>query len=280
MPELPEVETIVRQLARALPGERIVGVRVLKPDLLREPPAAFRQQMRGREILAVKRRGKNVVLELSGPRYLLVNLGMTGGLAISTRKRNPEDDEAEPAHLAVTIQLASGRDLRYTDIRRFGHLLLFTRESWRRESARLGPEPLGRNLTPEKLHQALSASRAPIRSWLLDQRRIAGIGNIYAAEALFRAGIHPARPAGTLTSEESKALLEGIRSVLREAIRAQGTTLRDYRTATGERGDFGRALQVYGREGEPCPVCKALVTRSVFGNRSAFFCPECQPVIP
>ncbi len=276
MPELPEVETVVRQLAGGLPGRRILDVVVHKADLLREPVPSFRKGVRGRVIRGVLRRGKNVLLPLSGSRLILVNLGMTGRLL---HGRGVDGDDPPP-HLAVRFSLDASGPLLYTDVRRFGHLILYTAGDWERESGRLGPEPLEPDLTPRGFHTRLQASRSPIRSWLLDQTRMAGIGNIYAAEALFRAGVHPLRPARSLSTTESEALLRGIRSVLRDAIEARGTTLRDYRTASGEEGGFGPTLQVYGREGESCPRCKCPVERIVFGNRSAFFCPHCQPESP
>jgi len=276
MPELPEVETIVRQLADPLPGRRIQAVRIYHQDLLREPGPSFRAGLEGREIRGVTRRGKNILMELSGFDFLLVNLGMTGQLLF----RPEASTEDPPGHLSLVFSLHPGGALFYADVRRFGHLLRYSRDSWERESRRLGPEPLGRQLTPGRFHTALQASRAPIRSWLLDQTRVAGVGNIYAAESLFRAGIHPMRPARTLTEKESKALLQGMRKVLREAIKARGTTLRDYRTASGDRGGFGPELQVYGREGEKCTTCKTPVERVVFANRSAFFCPRCQQESP
>jgi len=275
MPELPEVETIVRQLAPVLPGRHIRGVVVHHSDLLRPPAELFVQGVDGRQVERVGRRGKNIVLTLSGGGILLVNLGMTGRL-LYLEGRTPS---SLPAHPGVVFSLEPEGRLAYADVRRFGLLRLLTRAEWRHESARLGPEPLGRKLTGSRFHQALQKSRSPIRSWLLNQEKIAGVGNIYAAEALFRGRIHPLRPANTLNPAEGRALLRGLRSVLRQAIQARGTTLRDYRTATGEEGNFGTALRVYGREGEPCPRCKAPVVRIVFGNRSAFFCPRCQPEV-
>ncbi|MGD8362461.1 MAG: bifunctional DNA-formamidopyrimidine glycosylase/DNA-(apurinic or apyrimidinic site) lyase [Gemmatimonadota bacterium] len=273
MPELPEVETIVRQLSHYLPGRRILGGEIRRPDLLREEADSFLGGLEGLMIRRVSRRGKNILLHLSTNQILLVNLGMTGQLLF----RSGAMEGRDPVHLAVTLTLSGAGFLLYTDVRRFGHLLRFSRGAWEEESRRLGPEPLERALTAARFHAALRTSRTPIRSWLLDQTRIAGVGNIYAAEALFRAGIHPARPSRSLTPEESKALLAGIRKVMREAIRARGTTLKDYRTADGDRGRFGPALQVYGRDGEECPTCKSPLRRIVFANRSAFFCPRCQP---
>lgn len=273
MPELPEVETIVRQLRPGLPGRRIRQTAVHHPDVLEVSPPTFQGQLQGAEILAVDRRGKNIVLSLSANRFLVVNLGMTGRLHLL----DPEAPTDLPSHPAVTLSLQPEGTLFYADVRRFGLLRVLSAVEWKRESARLGPEPLEPALTAEDLHIALMRSRSPIRSWLLDQEKVAGVGNIYAAEALYRAGIHPRRAANSIAQGEAGRLLKGIRAVLREAIEARGTTLRDYRTASGEPGNFGPALRVYGRAGEPCPRCKVPVERIVFGNRSAFFCPHCQP---
>lgn len=275
MPELPEVETIVRQLAPALRGRAMENVRVLRSDILRESPHRFTAKLVGSTILAVRRRGKNVVMDLDPAQLLLVNLGMTGRLLLSDSGKNA----SPPDHLAVEFFLSSGGYLRYDDVRRFGHLLRFSPEKWKAESGRLGPEPLDPTLTPDLFYRALSTSRSPVRSWLLDQSRLAGVGNIYANEALFRGGIHPARKACDLDPGESEALLVGLRSVLRDAIEAGGTTLRDYRTTTGESGGFAPSLQVYGRAGDPCPACNGPIRRIVFANRSAFLCPRCQPEV-
>lgn len=276
MPELPEVETIVRHLASGLPGHRIREVRVHQADLLDTPPDGFCGDVAGQEILAVSRRGKNIVLSLSRPQFLVVNLGMTGRLLFfpGTEGGSP------PSHPGLDFLLEPTGTLVYTDIRRFGRLRLLSPGAWKEESARLGPEPLQKGLSDSTFHQALQRSRSPIRSWLLDQRNIAGVGNIYASEALFRGGIHPRRPADTLSFQEGKALLAGLRAVLRQAVQARGTTLRDYRTATGEEGNFAEALRVYGRNGQPCLRCKTPVERIVLGNRSAFFCSRCQPEAP
>jgi formamidopyrimidine-DNA glycosylase len=272
MPELPEVETIVRQLADHLPSLRIADVRIAHPDLIREAPESFRQALNRAEFVGVSRRGKNVVFELSGGQILLVNLGMTGRLLFEA----PGEDPETPPHCALTFSLLPGGTLYYADARRFGRLLRLTPEEWIAESGRLGPEPLGPDLTEARFFEGTSRSKSPIRSWLLDQTRIAGIGNIYANEALFRSQVHPTRPACSLSETETALLLASIRIVLKEAIDLQGTTLQDYRTAEGGRGDFGPLLRVYGREGSPCSVCETAVARTVFGNRSAFFCPKCQ----
>lgn len=274
MPELPEVQTIVTQLARQLPGRIIRGADILFPDLLADPPGAFAAGVSGRAIDSVDRRGKNIVLALDDGQRLVVNLGMTGQLLFLPLPAN-ETSEG-PSHPAVRFKLDATGVLIYADVRRFGSLRLFGPAEWRAESSRLGPEPLGRSLTSKTFAERLSRSRTPIRSWLLDQTRIAGVGNIYANEALFRVGIHPRTEANTIKAEDAGQLLRALRKVLREAIEARGTTLRDYRTATGDTGSFGSALRIYGREGEPCPRCKSIIERIVFANRSAFVCPRCQ----
>ncbi len=220
----------------------------------------------------VGRRGKNVVLELSGGAALVVNLGMTGRLLFA-----PAGERGTATHPGVTFRLVGGDRLVYDDVRRFGELRWLTSEEWARWSDRLGPEPLGSAFTRARLGRDLAASRSPVRSWLLDQRRVAGVGNIYANEALHLAGIHPATPARDVSPDGVGALHRALRRVLRSAIRARGTTLRDYRDALGGEGSFGPRLVVYGRDGQPCTRCGAGVERMVISNRSAFYCPSCQP---
>jgi formamidopyrimidine-DNA glycosylase len=276
MPELPEVETIARQLAPRLVGVRIGEIQIERPDLLRESPKSFKAGLEREEFVGVTRRGKNLVFRITGPQVLLVNLGMTGQFLHQSAGGSPQP----PPHRGLTFHLLPEGRLHYADVRRFGRILRLSPSEWDRESRRLGPEPLDSRLTGEFLLERTSKSRSPIRSWLLDQTRLAGIGNIYANEALFRAGVHPARPANSLSRIEVSRLLQSVRGVLEEAIRARGTTLRDYRTAEGSEGNFGPRLQVYGREGSPCPVCGASVVRFVLSNRSTFFCPKCQQEDP
>ena len=274
MPELPEAETIVRGLRPAVIGQRIRRVEVLHEDVLREPKALFTRKLHDALVVAVGRRAKNVLLRLEGRRVLAVNLGMTGRLLPFSAA---PDGAARPGHPAVRFRFESGGVLIFDDTRRFGTVECLTDAEWRERSERMGPEPLARSYTAGRLHADLARSRAPVRSWLLDQRRIAGIGNIYANEALYLAGVHPRRPARSVTADEAARLHRSIRRVLRGAIRAGGTTIRDYRTAEGGVGEYVRRLLVYGRDAEPCARCGDLVQRLVFGNRSAFYCPTCQP---
>jgi formamidopyrimidine-DNA glycosylase len=274
MPELPEAETIVRGLRPRLERRSLTGIEVVRPDVLRVPPAALGHALAGRTILRVERRGKNVVVPLSGDAVLAVNLGMTGRLL---HFRADPPPERAPTHVAVRFRLDDRSLLVFDDVRRFGTVECMDAAEWAARSARMGPEPLDPAFTPERLLEGLASSRTPVRSWLLDQRRIAGVGNIYANEALYLAGIDPRTPAWDVRPDEAGRLHAALGRVLSDAIRAGGTTLRDYRTADGEEGAYAPALSVYGRDGLPCPRCGAEVRRVVFGNRSAFLCPSCQP---
>lgn len=274
MPELPEAETIVRGLRRRIVGERITRAEVVRPDILREPRRRFTPRVRDRRITAVDRRAKNVLIRFDDHQVLAVNLGMTGRLLPFAA---PPRGRARPTHVAVRFRFESGGLLIFDDVRRFGTVECLSADAWNARSASIGPEPLESSYRASDMCRALQASRAPIRSWLLDQRRIAGVGNIYAAEALFMAGIHPARRARDLRRGEVQALHHAVRKVLTHAIEAGGTTIRDYRNAEGGEGRYARRLHVYGREGEPCVRCSAAVSRIVFGNRAAFYCPRCQP---
>lgn len=274
MPELPEAETIVRGLRPTIVGERIRRIEVPRPDVLREPRARFARKLRGRTLTGVERRGKNVLIGLDDASLVAVNLGMTGRLLPYPA---PPRGRARPGHPAVRIGFDGGGVLVFDDTRRFGTVECLDADEWAARSARMGPEPLEPALRAERFHELLSSSRSPIRSWLLDQRRIAGIGNIYANEALHLAGVHPSTPARDVTAPRAARLLDAIREVLRAAIGAGGTTIRDYRDADGAEGQYARRLHVYGRDGLPCPTCASTIERLVLSNRSAFFCPRCQP---
>jgi formamidopyrimidine-DNA glycosylase len=274
MPELPEAETIVRVLGPRIAGSTVSAVDVVHADVLASPPEDLRRAVRGRTFERVERRGKNIVLRLGNGDVVLVNLGMTGRLF---PLRPGQDPPPGAAHPAVRFRFRGGGALLFDDVRRFGRVECLRPDEWLRRSGSMGPEPLGRGFTAAELHAGLAASRSPIRTWLLDQRRIAGVGNIYANEALHRAGVHPAREARSLSAEEARSLHRAVRAVLREAIRAGGTTIRDFRGADGVRGAFVHQLAIYGKESEPCARCGTSIRRIVFGARSAFFCPHCQP---
>jgi formamidopyrimidine-DNA glycosylase len=233
----------------------------------------FRKGLLGRQVERVGRRGKNVLFRLDGGRALLVNLGMTGRLLLP----EPGGSEVDGRHPGVRIHFHDGTPLTYDDVRRFGALEVLGARRWRLRNRALGPEPLSAGFTSAALGESLSHSRSPIRSWLLDQRRVAGVGNIYANEALWEARIHPLRPASSLDGGEVRRLHRSLRRILRAAIEARGTTLRDYRDSSGGEGSFGHLLRVYGRDGHPCPRCGTAVERGVLSNRSIFVCRRCQP---
>jgi len=274
VPELPEAETLARGLRTLIPGSVVRRTRVIHPDVLRVPARRFRTSLTGRTVTAVGRRAKNLVLELDGgDGALVVNLGMTGRLV---PMGFPGADRGRPTHPAVRFAFGQGRSLVFDDVRRFGSLEVFDAAGWAERSRQIGPEPLSPGYRWTRLREDLQRSRTPLRNWLLDQRKIAGVGNIYANEACYRAGVRPHRPACDVEETEARALHRAIREVLEEGIEHGGTTLRDYRNVDGEPGGNQRRLRVYGREGAPCPSCATPVERTVFGNRSAFFCPRCQ----
>lgn len=280
MPELPEAETIVGGLRGPLVGRTVSSVEVIRPDLLVDTPQRFSGAVTGRTIGGVSRRGKNVVLRIedagssaTDSAFLVVNLGMSGRLL----HRPTGAPSPPPSHPGVRFRLDDGSQLVYDDVRRFGRLRLMPSPAFGAWSGTLGPEPLSRDFKVAGLIRELARSRTPIRGWLLDQRRVAGVGNIYANEALFNAHVHPLRPANELSSDEARRLHGAIRSVLRAAIAANGTTLKDYRTAQGRHGSYARQLRVYAREGSGCMRCGDEIQRATFGGRSAFFCPTCQP---
>lgn len=271
MPELPEAETIARDLDPRLAGARIDSVTVHHEDVLAHDAAGFADALRGRTFTGAGRRGKNVVLGFADGGRLVVNLGMTGRLVLSDASR-----ARELTHVAVSFRLHDGRALHYDDTRRFGLLRLYDADGWRERDRELGVEPLSPAFTAEALRAMTRRSRTPIRSFLLDQYRVAGVGNIYALEALFRAGIRPTRRAHRLTRAEADRLRNALVQVLELAIAHRGTTFSDYRDGRGETGAFQPLLRVYGREGGPCTACGTPVKRKVISNRSAFYCPRCQ----
>ena len=271
MPELPEAETIARDLDSRLKGARITAITLHRHDVLASDPDAFAGSLVGRTFAGAGRRGKNVVLPLQDGGRLVVNLGMTGRLVLSDAPR-----AGELRHVAVRFALHDGRSLLYDDTRRFGLLEVFEPDAWRDRDAELGIEPLGDLFTAEALHAMTRRTRVPIRNFLLDQYRVAGVGNIYALEALFRAGVRPTRRSHAVRRAEAARLRDALRDVLTRAIENRGTTFSDYRDASGERGGFEPLLRVYGREGTPCVACGTLIRRRVLSNRSAFYCPTCQ----
>jgi formamidopyrimidine-DNA glycosylase len=265
-------------LAPRLEGRTLEHVEIADPRLTRpEPPEAIAAALEGERIARVSRRGKYLVFEFESGRHLLVHLRMTGNV------EHPAQGglAADPYRRAV-VRLDDGSDVAYRDVRRFGTWDLL--EPGELEdyfaSRRLGREPLARSFTTRALTHALEGRRAPIKAALLDQRAAAGVGNIYADEALWRARIHPLRPAGSLTPDEIARLRKSIRAALEMGISRQGATLRDYRDPEGRRGRMQDEFKVYGREGEPCSRCGTPIEKTRAGGRGAWFCPHCQSVDP
>ncbi|MBI1209332.1 MAG: bifunctional DNA-formamidopyrimidine glycosylase/DNA-(apurinic or apyrimidinic site) lyase [Azospirillum sp.] len=279
MPELPEVETVCRGLAARLEGRRLVRVELRRPDLREPIPAGFAAAVRGRRVEAIRRRAKYILIHLDGGPVVIAHLGMSGRMVIS-------DGPAPPPgrHDHVVFETDDGATITFNDARRFG-LLDLTCEAalaGHPRLAGLGPEPLGADFTGAALALALRDRRTPIKAALLDQRVVAGLGNIYVSESLFHAGIDPARMAASVQGRQASRLVAAIRRVLRAAIAAGGSSLRDYVQANGELGYFQHSFAVYGRTGQPCPGCTCDPTltggiaRLIQANRSTFYCPHRQ----
>lgn len=284
MPELPEVETVRLTLTPQLLGRTVRAVSVLHPDVVAGPgvtPETFRERLTGATFTALRRRGKYLVMTLrapEGPVRMILHLRMTGRLTVVDPR------EEVPKHTHLRFALDDGRELRFTDPRRFGraHLLcgaaVSAADGGPKGLGTLGPEPLGRGFGKKELGERLAGRKARLKTLLLDQTIVAGVGNIYADETLFRAGLHPARRACDLDDADVGRLCRSLRSVLRQAIGQGGTTIRDYVDGRGRRGEFVLSLRVYGREGEPCVECGGPVERAVVAGRSTHFCPRCQPL--
>ena len=269
MPELPEVETIVRGLREPLVGRQFTGVRVGWENLVARPSVEeFEQGLVGQRILGVKRRGKYLVFTLSGGGSLIVHLRMTGRLSI----KNSDDRLDKHDHLI--FELDDGRELRFNNVRKMGRVYLV--DDADEIVGKLGPEPLDDDFAPADFAALLFRRRGKIKPLLLNQRFMAGIGNIYADEALFAARIHPERKADTLTASEIERLYHTIRRVLAQGIQNRGTTLSDYLDAEGREGRNQEYLRVFRRTDQPCPRCRTPIARTVVGGRGTYFCPKCQ----
>jgi formamidopyrimidine-DNA glycosylase len=290
MPELPEVETVRRGLEPILVGNAFARVEQRRPDLRFPLPKRFGERLSGRKIEALDRRAKYLLARLDDGEVLVMHLGMTGRFSIDrTNGKSIEfEDEPRPApkHEHVVFHLGDGTRVRYSDARRFGYMDLIPTERLDSHALfkGLGVEPLSGAFTPEWLASRLKGKATSIKAALVDQRLIAGLGNIYACEALFRAGISPRRLAGSLATRSGKptkkteALVAAVKAVLEDAIKAGGSSLRDYKRADGRLGRFQHRFKVYGREGKPCARkgCGGTVRRIVQGGRSTFYCPTCQ----
>ena len=280
MPELPEVETIRAQLAPLVEGRSFEQVSILDSRLTRpHDPREVAAELEGEEVSTLERRGKYVVVQFETDRALLIHLRMTGSLHHAHRSP-PGTTGVDPYRRAV-VTLDNGSDVTYRDVRRFGTwLLLEPGELDPYLAVRNGPEPLGRKFTTRFLRDRLSGRNAPVKAALLDQRTVAGLGNIYVDEALWHAGLHPHRPVGSLGEEEIRSVRGGIRRALERGIARQGATLRDYRKPDGGSGSMQHEFKVYGREGEPCPRCGTLIEKTRAGGRGTWYCPACQRLGP
>ncbi len=273
MPELPEVETIRLALEPHVVGRTFERVEILDPRLVRPfEPLAVAAELEGERVAALERRGKYLLLRFESGRVLLIHLRMTGSL------RHARDGQLgdDPYRRAV-VTLDDGSDVAYRDVRRFGTWNLLEPEKVDDYlGRRLGGEPLERTFTAKRLGERLAGRRAPLKAALLDQRTVAGLGNIYVDEALWRARLHPLREAGRLDGDELRRLAKGIRESLRAGLARQGASLRDYSTPDGSRGRAQERFRVYGRAGEPCPRCGTPIDKIRVGGRGTWYCPDCQ----
>jgi formamidopyrimidine-DNA glycosylase len=294
MPELPEVETVRRQLEPELVGKRIETATVLDERLTRpEPPRSLERAVAGREVTAVARRGKYLLIGLEGGRTLAIHLRMTGNLllrdpdvgATADLMRNERlggprlyEPTPEPSHVRARFELDDGRALLFTDVRRFGQALVLDAGDQLDDffAARLGVEPLSGELTAERLLELAKDRTAPLKSFLLTQSRVAGIGNIYADEALWRARLHPLSPAGSMKLEHAERLVDGIVAALEAGLEHGGASIDDYRDSRGETGSMQEEFLVHTREGEDCRRGDGVIQRIVVTGRSTYFCPACQ----
>ena len=282
MPELPEVETVRRGLTPSMEGARILQATVNRPDLRWPFPVDFANRLAGRMVERLRRRSKYILADLDQGESLLIHLGMSGRMTVSGDPLGQfvHDHAAAEKHDHVILDMDNGARITFNDPRRFGAMDLLPTAAADTHPllARLGPEPLGNTFDETYLVAALKGRNTPIKSALLDQRVVAGLGNIYVCEALFRAHIAPTRKAGQVGTARVASLVPIIRDVLGEAIAAGGSSLKDFRQASGELGYFQHAFDVYGREGAPChtPGCSGTIRRTVQSGRSSFHCPQCQ----
>jgi formamidopyrimidine-DNA glycosylase len=287
MPELPEVETVARQLEPELEGRRIESLEVLDERWSRPVSAVeMGAAVSGRTITGLGRRGKYLLLGLEGGQTLVMHLRMTGNLVLiegedvldpSEGRRLYEAERSTSArHLRARFVLADGREVWFTDPRRFGEAFLIDDADLGQRFAKLGIEPLSPEFTAEALGEMAAGRTAPLKSFLLDQSRVAGVGNIYADEALFRARLHPLSPAGSMKPEHHVALRDAVVAALEAGIDRGGASIDDYRDGRGEKGTMQNEFLVHTREGEPCPSCGGEIVRIVVGGRSTYFCPSCQ----
>ncbi|HEV2592215.1 MAG TPA: bifunctional DNA-formamidopyrimidine glycosylase/DNA-(apurinic or apyrimidinic site) lyase [Gaiellaceae bacterium] len=274
MPELPEVETVRRSLAPVLEGRRFESVRILDTRLTRPlDPDEIARELDGETVSVVDRRGKYLIVRFESGRALLIHLRMTGSLLHA-----PSGELVDDPHRRAVVRLDDGSDVAYRDVRRFGTwLLLEPEEVESYVDRKVGREPLAAAYRSKHLAEKLATRKAPVKAAILDQRTVAGVGNIYADEALWRARIHPLTPANEVDADGVKALHRAIRKSLELGIARQGSTLRDYRTPSGESGSMQHEFKVYGRDGEPCERCGTPIDKIRVAGRGTWYCPRCQP---
>jgi formamidopyrimidine-DNA glycosylase len=274
MPELPEVETVLRGLRKRAIGRRIVAVEVFHPGIIDGDSEDFISQLEGRTAVAVQRKGKVLAVEMAGANrrdsvYFIFRLGMTGQVTIQ-----PVDAPLE-SHTHVRMRFQSEKEeLRFRDVRRFGRLSCLTNVEFNALFAGLGPD--AQQATEDEFLRAMRGRRGAIKSWLLNQQGISGLGNIYADEALFEAGIHPLAQPAHVSPAAARRLYRAVQKVLKRAVNLQGTTFRDYVDIEGRPGNFHQRLRVYQKTGNPCPRCGATIRRIIIAGRSSHFCPRCQ----
>jgi formamidopyrimidine-DNA glycosylase len=287
MPELPEVETVRRGLAPVMEGKRFAKVEVRRGDLRWPLPKGFAQKLNGKTVQGLGRRAKYLLADLSSGDVLLMHLGMSGSFRVgkdSAPGTYYHERSKSTAHDHIVFHMSNGATVTFNDPRRFGSMKLVPRARLEDEPLlrSLGPEPLGNEFDAAMLAKACAGKKTSLKAALSDQRVVAGLGNIYVCEALFRARLSPKRIASTIAerngkpNERAEKLVDAIKAVLKDAIEAGGSSLRDHRRADGSLGDFQHNFQVYDREGEPCPSCKGKIKRIVQAGRSTFYCPSCQ----
>ena len=287
MPELPEVETVRRGLAPIMEGKRFAKVEVRRGDLRWPLPKGFAQKLNGKTVQGLGRRAKYLLADLSSGDVLLMHLGMSGSFRVgkdSAPGTYYHERSKSTAHDHIVFHMSNGATVTFNDPRRFGSMKLVSRARLEDEPLlrSLGPEPLGNEFDAAMLAKACAGKKTSLKAALSDQRVVAGLGNIYVCEALFRARLSPKRIASTIAdrngkpNERAEKLVDAIKAVLKDAIEAGGSSLRDHRRADGSLGDFQHNFQVYDREGDPCPSCKGKIKRIVQGGRSTFYCPSCQ----
>lgn len=288
MPELPEVETIVRGLKKEVPGRAFIDVWTDFQRIIKKPKnfKDFKKEIKGKKILKIRRRGKNIIFDLSDNKSLLIHQKLTGHLLYGTwkikhgiwkpTKKGPLEEKVN-AHIHLLFNLDNGKMLALSDLRKFAKAELWNNEELKKKLSSLGPEPLGKNLTYEKFKEVLSKKKkSKIKQVLIDQEVIAGIGNIYSDEILWKAKIHPAKEVSKLKKIEFKKIYQAMRKILKKAIGLGGESISDFRKISGEKGHFDKERRVYRREEKKCIRCGAIIKRLKIGGRSAYFCSNCQ----